>query len=168
MKKLGLRPVPGSGCGELHKEDGENDYILCQLKSTEALSIKIDKLDVEKLLYHAELVNKIPLFAIQFLNGPILLATVPEELGNISKYLNEGLFERKQIEIYEPPKQKQVNKVEASSKSMEEILKEARSELEEEQEPDEGEDSFILQAFEKRKQRKINQKGKDKWPRQSR
>lgn len=28
-KQLGLRPVPGSGAG-MEKEDGENDYILCQ------------------------------------------------------------------------------------------------------------------------------------------
>lgn len=160
MKKLGLRPVPGSGSGELHKEDGENDYVLCQLKTTEAQSMTINLIDIEKLLYHSELVNKIPIFAIQFLNGPILLATVPEELGNIAQYLNNDLFERKQIELVEIPKQKKKKTIKASEKSIEEIIQDAKDDIGEEQQQEE---EFVLPFLQKRKERKINKKEKLKW-----
>lgn len=153
MKKLGLRPVPGSGSGELHKEDGENDDILCQLKSTEANSFKVTKLDVEKLLYHAELVNKIPIFVIQFMNGPMLIATVPAELGNIAQYLNGELYERKQTEIFEIPKATKKKRVKASPiSSIEEVREMAVEDLEEKE--DDEPDEFILKAFQKRNQNK--------------
>lgn len=164
MRKLGLRPVPGSGSGELLKEDGENDYIICQLKSTEATSISVKRLDVEKLLYHAELYNKIPVFAIQFMNGPMLLATVPEELGNIAQYLNNDLFERKQIELVEIPRQKKKKLVKASEKSIEEIIQDAKDDIDEEQQKEE-EEKFAIPSLHKRKQRKINEKEKLKWRR---
>lgn len=162
MRKLGLRPVPGSGSGEILKEDGENDYILCQLKSTEATSLSVNRLDVEKLLYHSELDNKIPVFAIQFMNGPMLLATVPEELGNISKYLNDGLFERKKVELVEIPKQKKKKPVKASNKSIDEIIQDAKDDINEEQQ---NEEVFVIPSLQKRKERKINQKEKSKWQR---
>ena len=50
MEKLGLRPQPQSGAG-WRKEDGENDYVLCQLKSTDG---KLNK-RLEKLLAPDEL-----------------------------------------------------------------------------------------------------------------
>ena len=162
MRKLGLRPVPGSGSGEILKEDGENDYILCQLKSTEAASISVNRLDIEKLLYHSELDNKIPVFAIQFMNGPMLLATVPEELGNIAQYLNNDLFERKQVELVEIPKQKVKKTVKASSKSIDEIIQDAKDDIGEEQPKEE---EFVLPSLQKRKERKINEKEKLKWQR---
>lgn len=112
MEKLGLEPVPGSGSG-VRKEDGENDYILCQLKSTSAESISIKKIDVEKLYYHADQIGKIPLFVIQFLNGPLLIASPPDELKNLSKYLNNELFEKAEVETFEfieQPKQRNIVK----------------------------------------------------------
>ena len=151
MRKLGLRPVPGSGSGELLKEDGENDYIICQLKSTEATSISVNRLDVEKLLYHAELDNKIPVFAIQFMNGPMLLATVPEELGNIAQYLNDDLFTRKSIEIVDIPEQRNINKIKGSEKSIEEIRQDARAVIDEEK--SNSPDDFLSKAFAKRNER---------------
>ena len=153
MKKLGLRPVPGSGSGELHKEDGENDYILCQLKSTEAASFKLNRLDIEKLLYHAELVNKIPIFVVQFMNGPMLIGTVPEELGNIAQYLNEDLFVRKQVEVFDVPKQKKRKVVRASCNATVESMREMAVEELEEKVNDEPDD-FLNKAFQKRKQNK--------------
>ena len=36
MKRLGLNSVPGSGSDWIHKEDGESDTVMVQLKSTEA------------------------------------------------------------------------------------------------------------------------------------
>ena len=43
MKSLGLIPTKNSGSGWIEKEDGQNDYVICQLKSTDAQSIKVTK-----------------------------------------------------------------------------------------------------------------------------
>lgn len=67
VKKYGLNPTINSGSGWIQKEDGENADILCQLKSTDKDSIKINLLDLHKLIYHADTAHKIPLFMIQFL-----------------------------------------------------------------------------------------------------
>ena len=67
MKELGLTPVVGSGSGWLDKEDGENEIYLAQLKSTDKSQITIHKEDLNKLEYHAQNSNKIPLFVVKFL-----------------------------------------------------------------------------------------------------
>ena len=92
----------------------------------------------------------------------MLLATVPEELGNISKYLNDGLFERKKVELVEIPKQKKKKPVKASNKSIDEIIQDAKDDINEEQQ---NEEVFVIPSLQKRKERKINQKEKSKWQR---
>ena len=66
MESLGLTPTPGSGCGEVWKEDGQNDYVICQLKSTDANSIRVQQKDIRTLEHNAAVSHKIPVFAIQF------------------------------------------------------------------------------------------------------
>lgn len=132
-KQLGLRPVPGSGAG-MEKEDGENDYILCQLKSTDAASYQLRKLDVEKLLYHAEVDCKIPLFVIQFMDTTMpLLALIPvDELQNVSKYLNGELFNdgKQNVSDFMPAtkKHRKKPKIRASKTSNNDLLDQLMSE----------------------------------------
>lgn len=91
MRALGLKETKGSGCGWIEKEDGQNEDVICQLKSTDANSIKVNKLDLDKLVYNAGVSNKIPLFAIQFLNSnEVWLMTRPEYLEDVSKYIQTG------------------------------------------------------------------------------
>lgn len=94
MEFLGLTPTKNSGSGWVEKEDGYNEHVLCQLKSTDKNSIKIDLLDVEKLEYHATVGHKIPIFAIQFLKnisdidmGTYLLIK-PSDLIQVANYIN--------------------------------------------------------------------------------
>lgn len=88
MKKLGLIPTPGSGSGWINKEDGENNFILAQLKSTDSSSIKINKLDMDKLEYHANVAHKIPLFVLQFLeDDSLFLVLRPENLVDIYNHI---------------------------------------------------------------------------------
>lgn len=94
MELLGLTPTKASGSGWLEKEDGYNENIICQLKSTDANSITINLLDVEKLEYQATVTNKLPVFAIQFLKnisnidmGTYLLIK-PSELTQVVNYIN--------------------------------------------------------------------------------
>lgn len=91
MKCLGLQPTINSGSGWIQKEDGENEKILCQLKSTDSQSVKINKLDIEKLLHNSSVSHKLPVFAVQFLSDDsIYLLLRPEDLKEISEYLQTG------------------------------------------------------------------------------
>lgn len=91
LERLGLRQVPGSGNGWVQKEDGESEDILCQLKSTDAQSIRVQKLDIEKLEYHAMVSHRLPVFVINFLsdNSTYLLVS-PESLIEVAEYLETG------------------------------------------------------------------------------
>lgn len=94
MKALGLNPTPNSGSGWIVKEDGQNEHILCQLKSTDANSIRINKLDVDKLEYNALVAHKLPVFAIQFIkDNQVYLLMKPELLNDISRYIETGIAE---------------------------------------------------------------------------
>ena len=69
MRELGLKPTVNSGSGWIEKEDGQSEHVICQLKSTDAGSIKVNKQDLDKLKYNAIVSHKIPIFAIQFLQS---------------------------------------------------------------------------------------------------
>lgn len=91
MEMLGMRQVPGSGNGWVSKEDGENEHVLCQLKSTDASSIRVNKLDVDKLLINASVAHKLPVFAVQFLqSNEVFLLVRPQDLTEVSKYIESG------------------------------------------------------------------------------
>lgn len=91
MESLGLIPTPGSGCGEVWKEDGQNDYVICQLKSTDANSIRVQQKDIRTLENNAAVSHKIPVFAVQFLNtNEVWLMVKPEDLPDVSEYINTG------------------------------------------------------------------------------
>ena len=89
LTKLGLRPIPFSGAGWVEKEDGENENVLIQLKSTEASSYRIDMLDIKKLEYHSSVSHKIPVFIVQFLKHDKIYALVNlEDLEELNEALN--------------------------------------------------------------------------------
>lgn len=80
MRSLGFSPTPNSGSGWVIKEDGINEDAICQLKSTDATSIKISQKDIEVLEYNALVSHKIPVFAIQFLNTDEIFLVIRPEL----------------------------------------------------------------------------------------
>lgn len=88
MEKFGLKGTPQSGAGFLIKEDGYNENVLCQLKSTDAQSFKLTLDDIDKLEYHATVEHKIPVFIIDFLGrDEQYLVLKPENLVDLSEYL---------------------------------------------------------------------------------
>ena len=89
LKSLGLVPCPGSGSGWVHKEDGENELALVQLKSTDASSYTVKQLDIKTLEYNASVSHKVPVFLIQFLQDNKVYALI--SLDNLS-IVNEALF----------------------------------------------------------------------------
>lgn len=91
MELLGLEPTKNSGSGWIEKEDGQSEDVLCQLKSTDAQSIRVAKHDLDTLQYNAMVSHKIPLFAIQFLvSNEVYLVMKPEVLEDLAKYLKTG------------------------------------------------------------------------------
>lgn len=76
LKALGLTPAPASGAGWVVKEDGENETLMVQLKSTDSTSYRISRLDMKKLEFHADISSKVPVFLVQFLKDNRLYAIV--------------------------------------------------------------------------------------------
>lgn len=91
MKSLGLKPTKNSGSGWIEKEDGISDAVICQLKSTDKESIKLNKRDIDVLDYNAGVCHKMPVFAIQFLqSNEVYLLVKPDMLTDIAKYIETG------------------------------------------------------------------------------
>ena len=94
MKMLGLKPTKNSGSGWIEKEDGQSENVICQLKSTDAQSIKVNKKDLDVLSYNAAVAHKLPVFAIQFLqSSEVYLLVKPEMLCEAAKYIETGEYE---------------------------------------------------------------------------
>lgn len=76
---------------DIVKEDGQSEEIICQLKSTDANSIKVNKSDLDTLEYNSLVSHKLPVFVIQFLqSNQTYLVLKPEDLSDIVKYINTG------------------------------------------------------------------------------
>lgn len=88
MKKYGLNPTKNSGSGWIEKEDGENAILLCQLKSTDAESIKVNLLDLHKLFYHCDVSHKTGVFMVQFLStNEEYILLKPEDIQEVARGL---------------------------------------------------------------------------------
>lgn len=97
MESLGLKPTKNSGSGWIEKEDGQSEHAICQLKSTDANSIKVNKKDLDVLSYNAAVAHKIPVFAIQFLqSNEVYLIVKPEVLCDAAKYIETGEYDTSQ------------------------------------------------------------------------
>lgn len=91
MERLGLEQTYNSGSDWIEKEDGQNDNIIAQLKSTGANSIKLNLYDVQTLEYNASVAHKLPVFVVQYLgSGDTFLVMRPEVLEDLAKYLETG------------------------------------------------------------------------------
>lgn len=96
MRQLGLEPTPNSGSGWIVKEDGQNESIICQLKSTDKQSIGIKKIDLDKLKLNAITAHKIPVFAVQFItSGEVYLMVRPEDISDIARHIAGLSLERR-------------------------------------------------------------------------
>lgn len=156
MKMLGLKPQPGSGSGELYKEDGEDEFFLCQLKSTEKESFRLQQRDLDKLFYHASLDEKIPLFAIDFVETETFMICCRfEDLFEVSEILGGREVKRRKIRENDlkPIKQKKVKKIKNDIRP-EDLFNEIDDELEAIEEEDEDFFSAALKAKAKNNKKK--------------
>ena len=130
MKSLGLIPTKNSGCGWIEKEDGQNDYVICQLKSTDAQSIKVNQKDIRILEYNASVTKKLPMFAIQFLNtDEVWLMVKPTDIVEVSKFIETGKCEVSESMIENQDSESENKRIKkkivgSSSKAREQMRKE--------------------------------------------
>lgn len=102
MRQLGLEPTKNSGSGWIEKEDGQSEALICQLKSTDASSIRVVKQDLDTLQHNAHVSHKLPVFAIQFLqSNEVYVVLKPEVLEEVAQYLQTGVVERHETEFDE-------------------------------------------------------------------
>ena len=91
MKDLGLEPTKNSGSGWIEKGDGQNENVICELKSTDADSYRVQLLDLQKIEHHGDVSHKIPVFAVQFIQADeVYLIVKPEDLMDLAEGLAEG------------------------------------------------------------------------------
>lgn len=128
MKQLGFEPTKNSGAGWIEKEDGQNEFAICQLKSTDKQSISIKQNDLHILEYNANVAHKLPVFAIQFLNtNEVWVMIKPDDIeafmgileGNkeiynkrmdVLEYLEENVDKKEEIDYNITKGNKDVNK----------------------------------------------------------
>lgn len=131
MQMLGLKPTKNSGSGWIEKEDGQSDKVICQLKSTDAESIRLHKKDFDVLNYNAVVAHKLPVFAIQFIqSNEVYLLVKPDSLQEIAQYIETGEcttaneFVGIDLSEHEETKPKQGKVIKSSSRAREQFHKE--------------------------------------------
>lgn len=87
MRGLGLVPHVASGSAWQMKEDGSNDRVIAQLKSTDGKGINVQRQDVKDLMYHARMSRKAPIFVLDFVGDFLLVASLPSRLSLVSRSL---------------------------------------------------------------------------------
>ena len=121
MKSFGLKPTKGSGNTWPEKEDGQNDYVIAQLKSTDKNSIRITLEDLEKLEYHAGVAHKIPAFFLQFLSiNKTYILIEPFDMPELANYLECGHCKTKELadvlDVSTPEEQKQIKVIKSGNR----------------------------------------------------
>lgn len=130
MKMLGLKPTKNSGSGWIEKEDGQSDEAICQLKSTDAESIRLYKKDFDVLNYNAAVAHKLPVFAIQFIqSNEVYLLVKPDSLQEVAQYIETGEYTTANefvgidLSEHEETKPKQGKVIKSSSRAREQFHK---------------------------------------------
>jgi hypothetical protein len=90
MLSLGLQPTALSGAGWISKEDGENQKIIAQLKSTEGKSVSVKKIDIDDLVKHGRISRKVPVFVVCFYGSEPWVMARASQLGKAAKYLGKA------------------------------------------------------------------------------
>jgi len=126
MCKFGLRPTANSGSGWIEKEDGQNDFLIAQLKSTDASSISVKLKDIHTLEYNAIVAHKVPLFMVQFLQTDEVFVLVrPSDLPSVAEYMECGRCEIvESIVICESEQAPKQDAIKSSPKSRDKFWKE--------------------------------------------
>lgn len=78
MHRLGFEPTRNSGATWIDKGDGQNEHCICELKSTDKESYRLEQTTLHTLEANAIEAHKLPVFALQFLNVDEIWLAVKE------------------------------------------------------------------------------------------
>lgn len=90
MHRLGFEPTRNSGATWIDKGDGQNEYCLCELKSTDHESFSIKQSVLHQLEAQAIEAHKLPVFAFQFINTDEIWVAIKESDIAAFKALIQG------------------------------------------------------------------------------
>ena len=126
MHRLGFKPTRNSGATWIDKGDGQNEHCICELKSTDNASYRLEQTTLHTLEANAIEAHKLPVFALQFLNvdevwlavketdieafKQLVRASVLEELIDNANFYDVKKDLQKNIDKINPRNSKSYNK----------------------------------------------------------
>lgn len=94
MHRLGFKPTRNSGATWIDKGDGQNEHCICELKSTDNASYRLEQTTLHTLEANAIEAHKLPVFALQFLNvDELWLAVKESDIGAFKQLIKASVLE---------------------------------------------------------------------------
>ena len=94
MHRLGFKPTRNSGATWIDKGDGQNEHCICELKSTDNASYRLEQTTLHTLEANAIEAHKLPVFALQFLNvDELWLAVKESDIGAFKQLIRASVLE---------------------------------------------------------------------------
>lgn len=94
IHRLGFKPTRNSGATWIDKGDGQNEHCICELKSTDNASYRLEQTTLHTLEANAIEAHKLPVFALQFLNvDELWLAVKESDIGAFKQLIKASVLE---------------------------------------------------------------------------
>lgn len=94
MHRLGFIPTRNSGATWIDKCDGQNEHCICELKSTDNASYRLEQTTLHTLEANAIEAHKLPVFALQFLNvDEVWLAVKETDIEAFKQLIKASVLE---------------------------------------------------------------------------
>ena len=94
MHRLGFKPTRNSGATWIDKGDGQNEHCICELKSTDNASYRLEQTTLHTLEANAIEAHKLPVFALQFLNvDEVWLAVKETDIEAFKQLIRASVLE---------------------------------------------------------------------------
>lgn len=120
MHRLGFKPTRNSGATWIDKGDGQNEHCICELKSTDKESYRLEQTTLHTLEANAIEAHKLPVFALQFLNvDEVWLAVKETDIEAFKQLIKASVLEEliDNANFYDVKKdlQKNIDKIKGKS-----------------------------------------------------
>ena len=120
MQRLGFKPTRNSGATWIDKGDGQNEHCICELKSTDNASYRLEQTTLHTLEANAIEAHKLPVFALQFLNvDEVWLAVKETDIEAFKQLVRASVLEEliDDANFYDVKKdlQKNIDKIKGKS-----------------------------------------------------
>lgn len=120
MNRLGFKPTRNSGATWIDKGDGQNEHCVCELKSTDNSSYRLEQTTLHTLEANAIEAHKLPVFALQFLNvDEVWLAVKETDIEAFKQLVRASVLEEliDNANFYDVKKdlQKNIDKIKGKS-----------------------------------------------------